>query len=525
MALRELAFDIAFNGDARAVQQMDSAVDGVRDSAVNMGDTIDRQGKRSTNAFKTMAKYAAGALSVAAVVKFGKALINTASEIEEMQGKFNVVFDGMSEDVANWANEQANAMGRSKYEIQGYLAESQNMFVGMGMTREAGAELSKQIATLGIDLASFNNLQDADAVNKLNKAIMGETESAKSLGAVLNENTLALAQEELGIKGKFQALSEAEKMQVRYQAIVMQSADAIGDAERTSDSYANQMRRLKANISDTVGEMGQALLPIASKVLQLFNSAIPIIRSVAEKAFDYVGNAIRNVAERGSVIMPFVIAIKDSFLTAMASVVPSVLSLWDVIKTNLIPVVFDLLARVQEQMPTIQKVMGTVFDVVATTITVATKAIELFIKVASSIYEKLKPVLDMLGTAFEKTFGVISNVVGGVSNVIGRVTGRGTATQQVGRNARGTSYWGGGLTMVGEEGPELVNLNKGAKVYSNEKTGRMMAGGGSSVNNNISININGAGGNAREIANTVRKEVEKALDAQNKKMMLRWGVV
>lgn len=34
----------------------------------------------------------------------------------------------------------------------------------------------------------------------------------------------------------------------------------------------------------------------------------------------------------------------------------------------------------------------------------------------------------------------------------------------VGSNARGTSNWRGGLTWVGEEGPELINLQKGAQV-------------------------------------------------------------
>ena len=48
------------------------------------------------------------------------------------------------------------------------------MFVGMGMTREAGAEMSEQLVSLALDLASFNNLNEADAVEKMSKAIMGE---------------------------------------------------------------------------------------------------------------------------------------------------------------------------------------------------------------------------------------------------------------------------------------------------------------------------------------------------------------
>jgi tape measure domain-containing protein len=47
--------------------------------------------------------------------------------------------------------------------------------------------------------------------------------------------------------------------------------------------------------------------------------------------------------------------------------------------------------------------------------------------------------------------------------------------------ARGTGYAPGGLSLVGEQGPELVNLPRGSQVYSNPKTNRMldsMGGGG-----------------------------------------------
>jgi len=521
MALRELAFDIAFKGDAKAVMDMNSAVDKVKDSTVNMGNTIETQTKKGTSAFKTMAKYVAGAFSVAAVANFGKQLINTASDVEEMQGKFDVVFDGMQGSVTAWSEQQAKAMGRSKYEIQGYLADSQNMFVGMGMTREAGADLSKQMTTLAIDLASFNNLQDADAVEKLNKALMGETESAKSLGAVLNENTLAAAMNQMGINKNWKELSEAEKMQVRYQAIVMQSADAMGDAERTSGSFANQMRALKANAHDTMAEMGQALLPVASKVLQVFNGAIPVARDLAEKGFALIGNIGSQVMEKLRPFVPYVLQIKDAFVTAMQNIIPNVMNLWNSIQSNLMPIIGALLNKVMENMPTIQSIISSTFNVVSSVISIAVKGIDLFVRVIGGVYEKIKPVLDLIGSAFDKVFGGVSKIVGGASNVLSKLSGSG-GSAKIGRNARGTNYWGGGLTMVGEEGPELVNLPTGSKVSSTPKTARMM-GGGASFSNSINITINGSGGNARELANNVRREVERALETQNKKMMLRLG--
>ena len=120
-----------------------------------------------------------------------KACVEVSSEVEEMQNKFDVVFRGMTEDIEEWAQSYADAIGRNSNTIKGYLADSQNLFVGMGMQREAGAKLSEQMVTLALDLASFNNLQETDAVNAMTKALMGESESAKTLGAVLNDNPSA----------------------------------------------------------------------------------------------------------------------------------------------------------------------------------------------------------------------------------------------------------------------------------------------------------------------------------------------
>jgi hypothetical protein len=45
--------------------------------------------------------------------------------------------------------------------------------------------------------------------------------------------------------------------------------------------------------------------------------------------------------------------------------------------------------------------------------------------------------------------------------------------RNIGRNADGTDYWPGGLTWVGERGPELVSLPQGSRVYSAEDSRRM----------------------------------------------------
>lgn len=251
------------------VNGMKKASDSTNSFSQNFKNKMDSTGKKLKSVGTTMSKYLTVPLT-----GIGIGLIKVASDAEEMRGKFSVVFADLEQEMRDFAAESSKAWGRSQIDIEGYLAETQNMLVGMGMVREEGSELSKQIVSLGVDLASFNNLSESDALNNLTSAISGNHSASKSLGAVLNENTLAVEMERMGLQGKFQDLDEATKMEVRYQAILSQSTDAVGDAVRTSDSFANQMRRMKGQIKDVSASFGELLLPYATKVVNKVNDMI-----------------------------------------------------------------------------------------------------------------------------------------------------------------------------------------------------------------------------------------------------------
>lgn len=59
--------------------------------------------------------------------------------------------------------------------------------------------------------------------------------------------------------------------------------------------------------------------------------------------------------------------------------------------------------------------------------------------------------------------------------------------EAAGHQAAGTSYWRGGLTWVGEHGPELLNLPRGSAVYSNSQSMAMAASGGNTTIINVPV--------------------------------------
>ena len=266
----------------------------IRDIGILFGYKVDQASEQkvegSIKSLKSMASKVLGAvgitLSVAGIKSAIDGCVEVASSIEEMQNKFDVVFGDMRNEVDKWAQEYSDAIGRNKNDIKTYLADQQNLLVGFGMTRQAGAEMAEQMTSLALDLASFGNMDETASVNAMTKAVMGESEAAKTLGAVMNDSTRAQAMATLGLKGTYDKLDQLTKMQVNYQAILQQSPDAIGDCQRSLDSYESTKKRYIAKLKEIKTIVGQFFLPTYQKILSIGAKGLTMIRDWLQKLTD-----------------------------------------------------------------------------------------------------------------------------------------------------------------------------------------------------------------------------------------------
>lgn len=266
----------------------------IRDIGILFGYKVDQASEQkvegSIKSLKSMASKVLGAvgitLSVAGIKSAIDGCVEVASSIEEMQNKFDVVFGDMRNEVDKWAQEYSDAIGRNKNDIKTYLADQQNLLVGFGMTRQAGAEMAEQMTSLALDLASFGNMDETASANAMTKAVMGESEAAKTLGAVLNDSTRAQAMATLGLKGTYDKLDQLTKMQVNYQAILQQSPDAIGDCQRSLDSYESTKKRYIAKLKEIKTIVGQFFLPTYQKILSIGAKGLTMIRDWLQKLTD-----------------------------------------------------------------------------------------------------------------------------------------------------------------------------------------------------------------------------------------------
>ncbi len=212
------------------------------------------------------------------------AAVFAASDLQETMSKFNTVFGRSAGRMKEWGDEFAGQIGRSKKEVAGFLAGSQDLFIPLGFEPGAAEELSKTVTKLAVDLASFNNTQDADTMRDLQAALTGSGEVMKKYGVIVSEAAVGQELLRMGLDPK--AADNAAKVQARLNIIMAGTTAAQGDAARTAGSFANQMKALKARLSDTAAEIGTAVLPLATELLA---KVAGLVNRVAAWAREHTG--------------------------------------------------------------------------------------------------------------------------------------------------------------------------------------------------------------------------------------------
>ncbi len=227
-------------------------------------------------------------------------MIRAASAAEEIQAKFGTVFRELTKQANDWAESYGKSVGRATQDVKKWMAGLQDLFVPLGMTRDAAFKLDKELVKLAVDVASFNNQADEDVIRDFTSALVGNHETIRKYGIIISEASLKQEAFNQGIKKTFSELSNLEKVQLRYALIVRGSTDAQGDAIRTGDSFANQIKRLKANITDFWQTAGTRFLENVNSIVTQTNAWFTSnSKLVGQKFGDWLADLSKNAKHLG----------------------------------------------------------------------------------------------------------------------------------------------------------------------------------------------------------------------------------
>ncbi len=240
--------------------------------------------------FKKLAAVAAKTFSVYALVKFGKQALEVASDMQEVQNVVDTAFGEMSYKMEEFANTAIKQFGISRLAAKQTGSTFMAMARGMGISSDYASDMSVALTGLSADMASFYNVKQDVSSTALKSIFTGETETLKQFGVVMTEANLQAYALSQGITKSISAMTQQEKVQLRYNYVMQATALAQGDFARTATSWANQTRILSEQWKEFSNIIGNALMQVCLPVVNRLNDALSSLITYADSAYNALAN-------------------------------------------------------------------------------------------------------------------------------------------------------------------------------------------------------------------------------------------
>ncbi|ABN52930.1 hypothetical protein Q428_13030 [Fervidicella metallireducens AeB] len=256
------------------------------------------------------------------LVGIGTAATKMAMDAVESENLFEVAMGSMAGDARKWSEETSKALGLNAFNVRKNVATYNAMLTSMGLTSQESLKMSEGLTQLSYDMASFYNLKPEEAFEKLKSGISGEAEPLKALGILVNDNTIKTYAYSHGIAKQGEQLTEAQKVQARYGAIMEATKNAQGDLARTMDSPTNKLRVMKEQTQQLGIQFGQLLIPILEKLMNTIKPLLDKFQGLSKEQQETIIKIGLVVAAIGPVIMIIgkVISIAGTLSTVIGTV-------------------------------------------------------------------------------------------------------------------------------------------------------------------------------------------------------------
>lgn len=259
-------------------------------------------------ATSTTGKFTSGlkALNVAAVAitfrKIGHFIAQAITESNKYQedlNLFTVALGQYAAEAQNYAEKVSDVMGIDPAQWLRNQGVFNTLLTGFGDTAERAQLMSQNLTQLGYDISSFFNISIEDAMQKLQSGISGELEPLRRLGYDLSQARLEQTALNLGIKESVANMTQAEKAELRYYAIMTQVTTAQGDMARTLEAPANQLRILQAQLTQAARAIGNIFIPALNAILPYAIAVVQVIREIANALANLAGFKLTEVDYSG----------------------------------------------------------------------------------------------------------------------------------------------------------------------------------------------------------------------------------
>jgi hypothetical protein len=197
-----------------------------------------------------------------------KKLLDIGSDAVELENVVVETFGSMAKEINAWADDIAAPMNRSNYQMREFAGMMGAMVIPIMRNKELATDMSKDLAELAVDMASFWNVADEETFNAIRSGLIGQIRPLQRFGISMTVASLQAFALEKGIKKSVQAMTESEKMHLRYQYLLEYTAIQQGDAARNADTYANILKGLDGDVRNTAEGFGLLMQPLGIELIR-----------------------------------------------------------------------------------------------------------------------------------------------------------------------------------------------------------------------------------------------------------------
>lgn len=261
-----------------------------RKSMRNIATDANRAAKETDNLRKSLSGLNLVKLGgiYASIASLGQAL-QGAMDVIEVANLFNVAMGENAVETSRTLNQISEGVGLDVTFLQQSVANFTLLARAMGFTSDNAAILGRSVTRLSTDMSSLFNAPVSQVIADLRSGLLGQTETVYKYGIDLTEASLKQEALRLGIEKNVRAMTQGEKMFLRYSVLVRQSSLAHEDFAKTIETPANQLRILGDQIVAVGRALGKVFIGTIGKILPYINGFVMALRVVLETLATLVG--------------------------------------------------------------------------------------------------------------------------------------------------------------------------------------------------------------------------------------------
>ena len=384
-------------------------------------------------------KGVAAGLAATAVIDFGKDVINAAADADDANDVMQAAFGETSKSFDDFAKNAADSMGLSETAYKNMAAKTGSLLQSVGINNADAAKSTETLTQRAADMAAIWGTDVPTAMEAINKGLVGSTKGLTAFGVKISANEIdarAMAKGWVDASGK---VTDAGKAMAAQEIIMEKTANVAGAYADNSKDLGSQQDMLKAKFANLQAGLGAGLLPVITKLMQVFQ---PILDFIG-KNIDVLGPLAIGIGAVTAAMWLFNAAMAANPISlvviAIAALVAGILILWNNVDwfRNGILAMWDAIKAafswVADNWPTILAIItGPVgiavllitknWDTIKDTFNTMVDTIK---RIAGTVYEILsapfRTAYDAIKLVIDKVPGIFTAAVTGVTNALSTI--------------------------------------------------------------------------------------------------------